>query len=205
MIIPLLNSGLPAHITRSGRMLYKSVAHLELEFKHFSESSTKKIQSCKLDFHNVLQKSKKSGGWEAVTYAVSRFYKKNHNTQETIIGVKRGGAKANQVKEHKKLTFLDYALQLTGNFNSSAQDHISPQHIQNEINNNRPVCILLKLEGSKKDHYVVVYGYTINKQNRCILHVADPWDGYHDVDYEYFSEHFKAQWSNTYLTTLNAC
>ncbi len=199
MIIPLIYSGLPASVLKNSRVLYKNKAHLELEYRHFSEDKNK-IQTYKLDFNNTIQSGTIEGSWAAVGHSVSMYYNKKSSIRRITSGVKKMDQAVQGPVLSNATSSLKNALKVTGSHRQLMHKQLSPSHIKKEIQNKRPVCVRFQLEGSSSGHYVVIYGFTQNRNN-LTLHIADPWDGYHDVDYEFMPLHFKASWTNTYLTS----
>lgn len=198
MIIPLIYSGLPASVIKNSKVLYQSKAQLELEHRHFSEEKTK-IQSYKLDYNNVVRSGDTETSWAAIGHSISIYYNKKTSIRRITSGVKKTDDFRNEQSSGNTTISLRNALKLISNHSELMHKQLSPSHIKKEIQNNRPVCVRFQPEGSASGRFVVIYGFTQN-DDKLTLHIADPWDGYHDVDYEYMPLHFKANWTSTYLT-----
>ncbi len=197
MIIPLEYAGLPEYITRSARVLYANAAGMERECRNVAKQESSRQQSRRLEFRNIAR-TKETEGWAAVTCAVSQYYNQKISISRIHTLVKKQ-INNGLLPDHAP-SALDQGLRVSGHHRHSSGELINEEHIKREINNNRPVCIRLKWDGAPAEHFAVIYGYTL-ANIRFVLHVADPWDGYHDIDYEHFSSHYKAKCTGTYLTS----
>ena len=200
MIIPLIYTNLPAFVLKNSKILYKNKDHFEFESQNLNNKRSK-IQSYKLDYNVVARNNNFSGSWTAIGKSVSSYYsKKMTGRRATSEIIKNNEFNLNQTNDrptHSKNNLIkstsNKQVQIVGS-------HLNSSFIKREIQEKRPVCVKFQQEGSSSEHCIVIYGYTQHK-NKLILHIADPWDGYHDVDYEYLLLHFKANFINSYLTS----
>jgi hypothetical protein len=183
-------------ILQNSKVLYQTMKQLSLESQYFEFHLTK-TKAVKLKLKNILREDAVKCCKVAIGLSISDYYN-NH-----IIGQDSNGKtscnSATQHAEYLPSLGLEDILKKNGHYRKRINSRLSQTTIMKEIDNKRPICINMQWEGSHKTHFIIIYGYELNHDG-FLIHIADPWDGLHTIDYENFATFYHTSWTNTYLT-----
>ncbi|MFL5754047.1 MAG: papain-like cysteine protease family protein [Bacteroidia bacterium] len=182
----------------NSRVLFNNKKELDYACRHF-ELVEGKIKTVRLKLNSPGHGTADHCCWESVAKTISDFYNHELPEERKTEKIKNCGLENMDVFDCGRFNSLDKAVRLDDASGKQMSVYLSQTHIMKEINRKKPVCVCLKWDSTNAVHSIIIYGYSMTPDS-FILHIADPWDGDHDVDYADFSYLYRANWPTTYLT-----